>query len=221
MPSAPDALAVFAKAAVPGRVKTRLTRQYSAEQAASFHTACVRDMWARLIKRFPGQVWLFSDREWPDWEELAGADRFRLQRGGDLGERMRSCFEDMRSEGAGRMAILGSDSPTLPLEMIEQALSTLETDDSASLIPTEDGGYCLIGCRRPRPAMFDGVSWSTASTLADTATALERAGFDVRSIGRWWDVDEPEDIDRLRQEADLGESLSRLLEAARAWRGAR
>lgn len=209
MSSAPDALAVFAKAAIPGRVKTRLTSRYSPEQAALFHQACVRDLWARLSERFPGRLWLFSDREWPDWVELAGNKRFRLQRGGNLGERMRCCFEDLASEGGGRMAVLGSDSPTVPIALVEQSLDALEEDGDASLIPTEDGGYCLIGCRRPRPAMFAGVSWSTASTLVETERSLEQAGYRVRPIGLWRDVDEPEDLDRLRGDDELGVHLRR------------
>jgi len=212
MPAAPDALAVFAKAAVPGRVKTRLTSRFSPEQAAIFHEACVRDLWARLTDRFHGRVWLFCDREWPDWLELAGPERFRLQRGGDLGERMRCCFEDLAADGAGRMAILGSDSPTVPPALIEQSLDALASDRDASLIPTEDGGYCLIGCRRPHPAMFDGVGWSTESTLAETEQALGRAGYRVHSVGLWRDADEPEDLDRLREDAALGEHLRRFFE---------
>ncbi len=212
MSSAPDALAVFAKAAIPGRVKTRLTSRHTPEQAAQFHRACVRDLWARLSEGFPGRVWLFSDRDWPDWLELAGPKRFRLQRGGDLGDRMRCCFEDLAAEGVGRMAILGSDSPTVPTALVKRSLDALASDDDASLIPTEDGGYCLIGCRRPHPAMFEGVSWSTDSTLAETEQALGRAGYRVHSIGLWRDADEPADLDRLRQDAALGEHLRRFFE---------
>ena len=212
MPSEPDALALFAKAAIPGRVKTRLTRRYSPEQAAAFHAACVRDVWARLTERFPGRVWLFSDRDWPEWRELAGGDRFRLQKGADLGERMRLCFEDLRADGAGRMAIIGSDSPTLPLGLAEKSLAALRTEQDASLIPTEDGGYCLIGCRRPDPAMFEGVSWSTEATLAQTHAALERAGYGVTLVGLWRDVDEPEDVERLRDEPELGQNLRQFFE---------
>lgn len=212
----PDALALFAKAAIPGRVKTRLMRRYSAEQAAAIHSACVRDSWERLSAHFPGRVWLFCDQKWTDWHEFAGPERFRLQRGRDLGERMRFCFEDMQAEGAGRMAILGSDSPTLPLDLVDQALAALAEDVDASLIPTEDGGYCLIGCRRPNQRMFEGVRWSTASTLNETEESLQRAGYHAHSVGMWWDLDEPEDVDRLRLDPNLGDNLTRTLAAVGA-----
>ncbi|MBI1358123.1 MAG: DUF2064 domain-containing protein [Acidobacteria bacterium] len=204
-----DALAVFAKAAVPGRVKTRLLKRYSAEEAAALHRACVLDLWARLSSRYAGRVWLFCDAEWDEWRRLAGNARFRLQSGGDLGERMRSCFEGLQRAGAERMAILGSDSPTLPLELVAQALEALEEDRDASLAPTEDGGYCLIACRRSSPAMFEGVTWSTASTRAETEAALATAGYRVRRTALWWDVDEPEDVDRLCGEPSLGPELRR------------
>ena len=202
-----DALALFAKAAAPGRVKTRLIGPYTAEQAAAFHRACVLDLWDRLRARFRGDLWLFCDVEWPEWRRLAGPERFRLQHGGDLGERMRACFRDLHAAGARRMAIIGSDRPTLPLELIEQAMATLTGERSATLIPSEDGGYCLVGCRRPDRAMFDRVSWSTARTYAQTEAALERAGYDVRPVGLWRDADEPEDLERLRADPALGPAL--------------
>lgn len=212
MPDQPDAVAVFAKAAIPGQVKTRLTARYSPQEAAAFHAACVQDLWARLTDRFDGRVWLFSDLDWPDWRALAGADRFRLQRSGDLGERMRACFEDLRAAGAGRMAILGSDSPTVPLDLVDECLEALNDERDASLIPTEDGGYCLIGCRQPHQAMFNGVRWSTESTRPDTESALRRAGYRVRPVGLWWDVDQPEDVDRLARDPEIGVRLQRFLE---------
>jgi len=192
-----QAVALFAKAAEPGRVKTRLTTELTPDEAAAFHTACVRDGWGKISSLANVEPRLFSDRPWPTWEALAGRERCRIQRPGDLGARMHGCFEDLHVEGFERAVIIGSDSPTLPAERIAGALASLETQNDAVLGPTEDGGYYLVGCRRPRAEMFSGVEWSAATTLDHTIAAFEREGYRVRLLEPWWDVDTPEDLARL------------------------
>lgn len=195
-----QAIALFAKAAEPGRVKTRLTTRLSPEEAANFHTACVRDSWRKLGEMEGVERRLFADREWAPWFALAGRDRCRIQRPGDLGVRMHGALDDLHAEGFERAVIIGSDSPSLPVGYLQQALALLESEDDAVLGPTEDGGYYLVGCRGPRAAMFEGVRWSEETTLDETVRAFEHAGYRVRLLPRWWDVDLPEDVDRLRGE---------------------
>lgn len=207
-----QAAALFGKAAEPGRVKTRLAAKLTPEEAAEFHTACVRDCWTR-INSLPGvEPRLFSDRPWLEWEELAGGVRCRLQRAGGLGERMYGAFEDLEGEGFERTLILGSDSPTLPIDYVREAFDLLETERDAVLGPTEDGGYYAVGCRIPRAAMFDGVEWSEETTFEQTVEAFERVGYRVRLLPRWWDVDLPEDLDRLRGEP-LGAAVAAWFES--------
>ena len=200
-----EAVAVFAKAPRPGRVKTRLTAggAWTPEQAAALHRATVEDVVARLRTAF-SDVLLFCNEPFPEWGEL------RRQRPGDLGIRMQGCFEDLAAEGYERAVIVGSDSPTLPLERVRAALDALDDDRDTAFIPTEDGGYCLVGCRRPWAGMFDGVRWSVATTLAETAAAFERAGRRVVRLEPWWDVDEPQDVERLRNDPGVGPQV-------RAW----
>ena len=195
-----DAIALFAKAAEPGFVKTRLTTRLSAEEAAALHTACVLDTWTKLRALEGVQARLFSDRESEAWTALAGGERCRLQRPGDLGVRMHGAFEDLRSEGFERIVIVGSDSPTLPVDQIRQGFAVLDEERDAALGPTGDGGYYLVGCREPRDAMFLNVRWSEETTLDQTVAAFENTGYRVRLLPQWWDVDVPEDLERLRGE---------------------
>lgn len=124
---------------------------------------------------------------------------------------MYSCFEWLASQEFDQSLIIGTDSPTLPLERLDQALAALETAHDAVLGPTEDGGYYLAGCRRPRPGMFDGVAWSAETTLADTCRAFDRVGYRTTLLAPWWDVDEPGDLERLRKDPGLGERTRRAL----------
>ena len=194
-----NAIAVFAKAPLPGRVKTRLHDCMSAGQAAELHAAFVVDLWERLGGLRDVARCLYCDQSWPPFRDLAGAENYRVQQGAGLGERMLRCMEELLRLGHKRVVVLGSDSPTLPLEFIDQAFRRLDQAD-AVLGPAEDGGYYAVGCRRTDPRMFSGVTWSSPETRRQTERALEAAGFRVALLPPWYDVDTKTELARLAAE---------------------
>ncbi len=66
--------------------------------------------------------------------------------------------------------------------------------------PSEDGGYYLIGLKRPCPELFQGIAWSTGRVLAQTVERAEALGLSVALTPPWYDVDTASDLDRLRNE---------------------
>jgi uncharacterized protein len=117
--------------------------------------------------------------------------RFRLQRGGDLGERMRRALA-----GARRPAILiGSDCPALRIADLRRADRWLRGGCEAVLAPAEDGGYALVALRRMVPGLFDGIAWGGVNVFSDTVARL--AGRRWRALRTVWDVDRPQDLARL------------------------
>jgi hypothetical protein len=196
-----DALVLFAKTPLPGRVKTRLTPPLSPEQAAEFHWACVCDTWEKVERVASASRYLYSDGSWAQGGPPTSAAQ-RLQRGADLGDRMYNCFQELSDRGHQRVLIVGSDSPTLPPAYIEQGLAALATADTV-LGPSEDGGYYAIGCRRPHPAMFAGVPWSSSDALQRTEQNLHTLGHTIHRLPLWYDVDTPSDLQRLAAEASL------------------
>lgn len=204
------ALALFAKAPRPGTVKTRLAPALGSAGAAEFHRFCVFDMWQRLGPGAGCQTFLYCDRPCEEFERLSGQDRFRLQRGADLGERMRSCLDELLARDFGSALIVGSDAPTLPLNQIAEALDALKGADIV-LGPSDDGGFTLVGARRTHPEMFAGVAWSRSDTRAATARAIRNAGLTIAETSTWaYDVDGPRDLRRLERDP----SISRRM---RAW----
>ena len=198
----PEAIVLFAKAPRPGRVKTRLIPALSAEDSATLYEAFVRDMWERLRVVAPDSCFLYSDTAWPPFVELAGANHVALQRGGDLGEKLLHCFEELSTQGYGRMLIVGSDGPTLPAEYLRQGLDRLASQD-AVLGPTLDGGYYAVGCRVPKAEMFNQVTWSSPATLEHTERAFERMGWSMERLPGWYDVDTIDDLRRLAADSHL------------------
>jgi rSAM/selenodomain-associated transferase 1 len=198
----PDALVLFAKAPLPGRVKTRLTPLLSAEQAAEFHWACVCDTWDKIEQVPVESRYFYSDNAWTNGNAPGAPEQRGIQRGADLGDRMFNCFQELHARGHRRMLIVGSDSPTLPLTYLEQGLEALDRAD-AVIGPSEDGGYYAIGCREPYPQMFSGVPWSAGDTLQRTEAGLRALGLKVVLLPAWYDVDTANDLRRLAREATL------------------
>lgn len=183
---------MFAKAPAPGRVKTRLTPPLSPEQAARLHTAFVGDLLDRLAG-CDADVTLATDIPTDAWSGFAVART--LQKSGDLGDRMYESLHSALAQGYRRAAVVGSDAPTLPLEHVE-ALFAGQAD--VTLGPAEDGGYWGIAVRRVAPGMFARVRWSGPEAFADTEAAARAAGLSVARGPVWFDVDSPEDLERLR-----------------------
>jgi uncharacterized protein len=190
----PPLIILFARAPVPGRVKTRLG--LPPERAAALHSAFVRDTLEMLLGL--GAVELSTDTVTTAWSEYPAARS--VQAPGDLGAKLQAAIEGGLARGHNGVLVLGSDSPTLPPEHVR---ALLDSTEDVALGPTEDGGYYGICCRRARAGMFASVEWSSAETLETTVDALTRAGLAVEIGPRWYDIDEPRDLERLRRDPGL------------------
>jgi rSAM/selenodomain-associated transferase 1 len=123
----------------------------------------------------------------------------RTQRGNDLGERLENAFRAAFEEGVNRIVVVGSDSPTVPLECIEEAFDELTRHDVV-IGPALDGGYYLLGSSRFVPELFRDISWGGPKVLQETDEALIRTGRSVLHLIPWYDIDTDEDLVRLREE---------------------
>ena len=193
-------------------MKTRLIGDLTPAEAAALHAAFLDDLLDRLRDGdFELQLaWALE----PEDELPAGGIR---QQGDDLGERLYRALSEAARDGSSVMA-LGSDHPTLPIELVEDAFERLENGAEVVLGPAEDGGYYLIALRSDavRPRLFEGISWSTDRVLSET---LERCrNLAVELLPPASDVDTPEDLRRLAAQMstnDLG--CPRTRELLRAW----
>ncbi|MBX3490529.1 TIGR04282 family arsenosugar biosynthesis glycosyltransferase [Parvibaculum sp.] len=182
-------LVIMAKTPQIGRVKTRLARDIGAVAAVRFFRATAAALIGRVAPdpRWRTVLALSPDRAvhepgiWPD-----GLPRI-AQGPGDLGARMGRLFRDLPP---GPVVIIGADIPGIERRHIAQAFAALGRHD-AVLGPAEDGGYWLVGLkRRPRvPEIFEGVRWSSAQTLADTAKNIRERNMSLALLERLPDID--------------------------------
>jgi rSAM/selenodomain-associated transferase 1 len=193
VPSAKRVLALFAKWPQPGATKTRL-----GDRGAEVARAFLLDSVERFARIDAHRVLAFAP---PDAEkEFADLvqGRFHLvpQKPGDLGQRLCGFLQDQLRVGVESVVFLGTDSPTLPREYVDDAFARLQTAEVV-LGPATDGGYYLLGCARRVPPIFDHVAWSTSRVLADTIAALSDLQWRIALLPPWYDVDTPDDWEML------------------------
>ena len=208
----------MAKEPVPGEVKTRLARQVGERRACALYEAFLRDIAARLAAGPWRLVWAV-DPPGADLGSLVGAGHRRIdQRGADLGDRMRCCFEDLFAAGAERVVMIGADAPHLAESTLHDAFATLASADVV-LVPSRDGGYCLVGLAGAH-GVFTGIEMSTPRVLELTAKRVESMGLRLRLLPESFDVDEIGDVRALARLIATGEVRLDATEAElRAWGG--
>ena len=195
-------LIVFARAPVPGEVKTRLAPLLGAHGAAALQAELVaRALRTALLARC-ARVELHGSphARHPFFLDCARRHgvRLRAQGAGDLGARMRRAFE--RALACAPCAVLiGSDCPSLRPEDLRAAVHALQHGAQAVCAPTEDGGYALVGLRRSARALFAGIPWGEARVFAATRRRLARLGWRWQRLRTVWDVDRPADYERLER----------------------
>ena len=202
--SARDVLALFAKAPVPGQVKTRLCPPLAPAQAARLYEAMLLDIVGQHLGDPPSveRVLWFAPEGAEGWfrEHVPPGYALLAQRGATLAERMRALFHHHCDRGATRVVLRGTDSPTLPGVRVREAFAALDRADLV-LCPDRDGGYNLIGLRKPADELFD-LEMSTGSVLDTTRARARELGLQVALLEPHHDVDTEADLRLLRAEVD-------------------
>ena len=192
-------LIVYAKAPIPGKVKTRLLPALDAEHAALLHAAMVER--ALTIAHDSGlalELCCAPDATHSFFQTCAEDFDVTLtsQGEGALGERMLRTLERALQSHSAAM-IIGGDCPALTGKHVATAARMLAEHDIV-LTPAADGGYVLIGARRVHAAMFEGIEWGTRRVLEQQRRQLRAAGLSWAEMETLWDVDRPEDLPRLK-----------------------
>lgn len=194
----PVAIAVLAKAPIPGFAKTRLIPTLGATGAASLQ--------ARLIERAartacsahtgPVTIWATPEGSDPVFARLRSDLGIELahQGEGDLGARMLAAIAAANAP----TLVIGTDCPALTHDHVCKAADMLRARADVVIFPAEDGGYVLIGMREPQPALFEGMVWSAPGVMAETRRRLQHRSLAWEEPVTLWDIDTADDLQRLR-----------------------
>ena len=202
-------LLLYTKPARPGRVKTRLVGDLSAEQTAALHAAFLDDVVSELRRGAFELVlaWALDLEDEPP--SLPGMEGLRAvrQSGDDLGARLYGGLEEAARQ-CRFVAAVGSDHPELTAERVEEAFAALEQGAPVVLGPSDDGGYYLVGARREAlsPKLFSEIPWSTSEVFEATLDRCRELGLEPAQLPVGFDVDYPQDLERLVERLRQGES---------------
>jgi rSAM/selenodomain-associated transferase 1 len=187
------AVVVLAKYPTPGRVKTRLAESIGPTAAADLYAGFVRDLSARL--RIVGcPVWWSVTPARAAFGTLVRSRRRFAQRGRDLGARMDHAIRIVAVQTGGPVIVLGADVPHVSPRALRAAARALTSGADVVLGPATDGGYWLIGLRRPCRELFDDMRWSTSGVAAATRRRCRTVGLRCVEVAEGWDVDDAHDL---------------------------
>jgi len=192
-----DRLILFGRYPAPGRTKTRLIPLLGAARAADFQR--------ELTERTLGTDRSVARRRAADLEAcFEGGSRAKLRRwlgpdlifsqqsSGDLGERMKTAFLEAFRQGGQQVVLHGTDIPGLTTQHIDDAFDALESHDLV-LGPSTDGGYWLIGLKKPAD-LFDHMEWGSSNVFDKTVAAARGQGLSVHVLSPLTDMDTEEAV---------------------------
>jgi len=190
-------LIIFVKYPDPGKVKTRIARELGAEKAADIYSLIA----GSVIENVSGSdkyrtVFFFDPPEMENGirQRLGRGDvTYEPQSGNTIGERMSDAFERVFSGGAEKAVLIGTDVPEITGEMVTRAFRLLEFED-AVIGPAEDGGYYLLGLKKPESLLFDDIEWGSDSVYKRTVERIEKLDLSYKSLDTLRDVDTAEDV---------------------------
>jgi len=191
-------LVVVAKAPVADEVKTRLIPHFTPVEAADLYRCFLQDR-IKEIGKLKGidLAVAFTPADARDTFARITRNGFKLfaQKGEDLGQRLNNVFIEKLARGYDAVSIIDSDTPDLPVSLVKQSFQTLMSDRVDAVFgPCDDGGYYLVGMRRPHPELFQDIPWSTPAVLTITLERAARIGIRTKLLPGWNDLDTFEDL---------------------------
>jgi len=197
-------LVIMAKAPRPGTVKTRLAKSLPVEAVTDLYRCLLDDTMALAHSLRSVKVAIMCPAS--DVEELAhlagGSTSVVAQQGEGLAAGLTSVFAHFAAPGGHHVIAFNSDSPHLPIPILENAFEILTTHDVV-VGPTHDGGYYLVGAKADHGALFRGDGMGTNSALDTLLQCAGRLQLSVSFTDPFYDIDLEDDLTLLSAELQL------------------
>ncbi len=189
-----NALIIFARYPVLGKVKTRLASCFGKEFALGFYKECSRYLFTIVVRNqndfFTPFLFCSEKDELNKMINWAGSGfEYYYQEGNDLGERMSNAFNKVFTVGAKKAVIVGTDVPDVSKNLIASTFKLLDEKDFV-IGPSTDGGYYLLGMKNLNSNLFSGISWSTEAVLNQTINRITKNNFSFAKLEELYDIDD-------------------------------
>ena len=191
-------LVVVAKAPEPEKVKTRLFPNLTPVEATNLYRCFIQDRIKEICRLTDIDLAIsYTPADSKGFFAQFTSNGFQLfpQRGKDLGERLYNIFDDKLNQGYAAVSIIDSDTPDLPRSIVRQSFQLLIHDHIDAVFgPCHDGGYYLVGMRRPHLELFQDIDWSTETVLQETLQKAKKLNLKTKLLARWNDLDTFDDL---------------------------
>lgn len=188
-----NALIIFVKNPVQGKVKTRLANDIGDEKALSVYNRLLAHT-ESVVRNIDADKYVYY-ADHINESDIWSTDIFnKKQQGGDgLGQRMSNAFQELFNKGSKKVIIIGSDCAELQLAILEDAYAELGNADVV-IGPARDGGYYLLGMKNFHSQLFEGIEWSTDSVYPKTINKITSSGLNYVTLPELTDIDEIQDV---------------------------
>lgn len=204
---------IFAKAPLPGKVKTRLIPAYGERFATELHQAMVWHLLNFLCSAniSPIELWCSPDKNHLFFEDCEKSFDISLhtQQGKHLGDKLNNAFKVVLAY-ANSAVVLGADCPTIGREDFTTAFKDVHAGVDVVIKPADDGGYLLLGLSRPIPQLFENITWGSADVFAQTVLCADTLKLKYTKLAVGRDIDNASDVQYLASRAAYFNLHSRL-----------
>ena len=193
-----EALLIFTKNPVPGKVKTRLAATVGNDVAFSVYQQLVKHTLV-ITSGLPVDKFVFYSDE-VEQEDVWNKKHYlkQLQQGNNLGERMNNAFASTFKKGVNKVVVIGTDCPGLDAGIIMNAFTYLDKYNVV-IGPAADGGYYLLGMKQHHPQLFENIAWSTNIVSEETISKCVASHLDYWLLPVLNDIDEEKDLVHLKK----------------------
>jgi len=192
-----DALIIFIKNPVAGKVKTRLAKTIGDQAAMEVYLELL-DLTQNACNKVDAARYLFYsnhiDRK-DNWDEKQYLKHIQI--GENLGERMQHAFDFVFNLGHKKIAIIGSDCPQISPSIINTAFKSLDKNDIV-YGPSDDGGYYLKAMKKVHSFLFNDLPWSQPELLDEIKAKVEAHKLKLHKLEVLFDVDDTGDFERYK-----------------------
>ncbi|NWF75228.1 MAG: TIGR04282 family arsenosugar biosynthesis glycosyltransferase [Nitrospirae bacterium] len=197
-----SALGIFFRAPQSGKVKKRIANKIGKDEALKAYISMLDATVANVLRIQGIDIYGFYEGEItsPNYQiPFLGKKNisFHPQKGHNLGEKMCNAFQWLFDNGYLKVSLIGTDSPDLPISFIEMAFQKLDIYELV-IGPSEDGGYYLIGMKKPLEDVFKNIEWGRDMVLKDTISNAMNAGINYFLLPEWYDIDDLDTLNRWR-----------------------
>ena len=186
-----NALIIFVRNPVLGKVKTRLAASMGDEKALAVYKYLLQHT-KNITENLPVTKFVFYAGEINNNDIWNGYQK-QLQYGNDLGERMANAFKELFKNGFKKICVIGSDCLELDTEILNAAFTALSNTDII-IGPATDGGYYLLGMKKDCTVVFTKNNWGESSVYDTTIAIIKENNLQYLPLKMLNDVDTAEDL---------------------------